>query len=143
MIINNDFRKDWIDLMSKYIDSNHTVYLYTPDKYATNGFFTKIKASIKIQVSVIEKYTRSIKIQYTLVGHTFEDIIYLPTSSPITKVIDNFNDKLYKMINNWLKINDPNFVETQYANFKIGIPNKKDRIVAQREKKLKRLDGRV
>jgi len=148
LIKEDDFRKDWIDLMSKFIGDIHHINLDVPDKYVQSTFFRKNPVKIDVKIDVIEKYSRSIKIQYIVAGNTFVDIIYLPTSQPITKTFDNFYDKVYKKINSYLKQNNTTFVENEYKNY-IDNLNKsisnlnKERIVQKRKKKLDRLNGRV
>lgn len=143
----DDLRTEWIDFMSNNINGTHIISLCTPDKYKNIRVFEKIKPNIYITVSVIEKYTRSVKIQYIVAGNTFEDIIYLPTSKSLATNVNDFNNKVGKKLNDWLILNNQTFLETEYKkyidNTKLAVENlKKERIVSQREKKLKRIDGR-
>lgn len=147
MQITDKFRTDWIDFMSQQITGVHSISLYVPDIYK-NGFFQKNRVTTDVNVSVVEKYNRSVKIEYILLGNKFEDIIYLPTSKSIVYIIDNLNGKLNKKINEWLFQNNPTFVKNEYKNYieniKKGVENlKKERIRSQREKKIKRIDGRI
>lgn len=132
--------------MTDLINGSHKVSLYVPDSYKNKTFFKNI--SINVDVIVIEKFNRAVKIEYIVLGNRFEDIIYLPVSKSVEYIINNFNGKINKNINEWLFQNNPTFVENEYKNYiqnlQISIENlKKEKIRTHREQKLKRINGRI
>jgi len=147
MQITDKFRTDWIEFMSHQISGIHKITLYVPDIYK-NSFFKNSPIKIDIYICVVEKNNRSVDIEYIVLGNIFKDTIYLPTSKSIVYIIDNLNGKLNKKINEWLFQNNPTFVENMYKNYIENINRnlnniKKEQVRTQREKKIKRIDGRV
>ena len=104
----------------------------------------KMPVRLSITVSVIEKFSRSVKIKFTLFGNDFEDIVYLPTSKSLQTIIDDTNKKISNKVNTWLKENDETFVINQYKNSNHMFFNSVERLLQEqkrekREQKLNRI----
>ena len=142
MELNDNFRKDWIDFMSSKIECVFTINLYIPD--SLKHILQKCPAKFKVDVKVIQKFSRSVKVQYNLFGNIFEEIIYIPTSKSVQQIIDDTNNKIGNKVNNWLKENQNTFVENEYKKygdtFKNSIKKMQfERLQKQREEKLKKI----
>ena len=144
MELDDNFRKEWIDFMSTKIECIYRIRLYIPDKVGQIQFLRKNPAKFNVDVKVIEKYTRSVKVQYDLFGNLFEEIIYIPTSKSIQQIINDTNNKIANKVNSWLKENNETFVENEYKKYSKSLHDgiekiQFERLQKQREQKLNRI----
>jgi len=144
MELDDNFRKEWIDFMSTKVDGVYRVPLYIPDLLKNIQYMNKIPVKLNINVSVVEKYSRSVKVKFTLFGNDFEDIVYLPTSKSLQTIIEDTNKKISNKVNTWLKENDETFVINQYKNSNHIFFNSVERLLQEqkrekREQKLNRI----
>ena len=144
MELNDNFRKDWIDFMSTKVDGVYNVPLYLPLDLKEFNHMKKMPPKINVVVSVIEKYTRSVKVQYNLFGNTFDEIIYLPTSKSLQTIIDDTNKKIYNKVNKWILENDETFILNQYKNSSKSLFSsiekyQQEKLRKEREQKLNRI----
>jgi len=136
MELTKEFREDWVDLMAKHMNSTIKIHLDRPEALQRT-IFMKMSATMDINVTVLEKYTRSIKVEFYVFNNRFEEIIYLPTSLPVASVLDKFEEKITKIVNDWLKENDKQFIVDKYKQKNKRIEN----IIDEFEKK-KRFEER-
>ena len=80
--------------------------------------FLKMKPKIKVKVNIVEKLTRSVKVEYTVLDKDFQDIIYLPTSKSLQTIISDTNKKISDKINEYLIENNINFILDEYENLR-------------------------
>lgn len=118
MILTERFRKDWIFFMSNYVDGVYDITLYTPESLKNDTMFLKMKPKIKVKVNIVEKLTRSVKVEYTVLDKDFQDIIYLPTSKSLQTIISDTNKKISDKINEYLIENNINFILDEYENLR-------------------------
>ena len=118
MILTERFRKDWIFFMSNYVDGVYDITIYTPESLKNDTMFLKMKPKIKVKVNIVEKLTRSVKVEYTVLDKDFQDIIYLPTSKSLQTIISDTNKKISDKINEYLIENNINFILDEYENLR-------------------------
>ena len=77
-----------------------------------------MKPKFKVKVNIVEKLTRSVKVEYTVLDKDFQDIIYLPTSKSLQTIISDTNKKISDKINEYLIENNINFILDEYENLR-------------------------
>lgn len=116
MKLDDNFKKEWIDFISKHISGTYKVPLLIPGNYSV---FNKIMLPyIDVNISVTKKYSRSVEIEYYLFDNKITDIIYLPFNKSINDIANTLQEKIIDKVNNWLLENKPGFIENEYKKIR-------------------------
>jgi hypothetical protein len=97
-----------MEILRKYVDfildniiqDNITVQLYKPFEDGSR-MYTKLGPTVrcKVQIEVIEKYTRSAKLKLTFDKYEIEEVFFIPFSSSPDSIESKTRNKIEKIVN--------------------------------------------
>ena len=89
----------YVDFMASCIGESTGVFLSNPDKdyMKIDHTFTKLK--IPVDITVLDKYTRSVKLKLKFDRYEHEDIFYMPFESSPMSNLSKLDKKITKIVN--------------------------------------------
>ena len=87
-------------ILDNIIQDNITVQLYKPFEDGSR-MYTKLGPTVrcKVQIEVIEKYTRSAKLKLTFDKYEVEELFFIPFSSSPDSIEKKTQNKIEKIVN--------------------------------------------
>jgi len=89
----------YVDFMASCIGESTGVFLSNPDKDYMKIDHTFAKLKIPVDITVLDKYTRSVKLKLKFDRYEHEDIFYMPFESSPMSNLSKLDKKITKIVN--------------------------------------------
>lgn len=136
-MITDEIKKDWINLVSKYIEKKYNIYIYNPNE--KKHMLISCNPEIEVDVNIIDTYTRSSKINISFFNENIETIVYYPTNKSLEFIFNNIENKISDIVNDKLKSDYSDYVDNIWDELKLKYDQKINNIISEIQRKNRKI----